>query len=1375
MSDHQIIKDGEQSPSIEKSPRKRSGKAQAESTKASTLFAKVLNMGSTPVNPAEYLRILIGRVHIPSKDDAENMSVHQFVEEIKEAGINTQIDTTDGISSLILAIEAEYNADVKVICSVLLYLVSKSRNYDRTLEIDNLIWGFAATDKREEFVKLVCSKGSSPIYTKTEYPNISCLDFDAHGWNLFFNALISILCHSGDPHGLYHSFRTEWLDIRQKEKIKTFLFEEAKSWSKLVAQCRIIKRQPPSDDDRMEKIFDGLNAETQRVVKDRLSKYPSNPDLNTLFDMLSTIDERKERTFPWEKQPASRGNERPSRSRCPHCKYENPKHSEEECSKNPKNETRKSEKKQVTLPNKTSLKTTYPVEAVEEEPSEESVSFSITKSSLPCAILQTDYGPSIVVAFDSCSSITLISPTIVNEKNSLPKTSPLTVKGFGGTQTLMGEKARVFLKHAGRRFNVTGYVGPPPEGVDLLIGIPQLKNMGLILDFSQNIPCAVISNLNNLKLPLSSGSAKTVMHMQQVRLPELSIEIDQQACSVPYQHPTGYPVPTKYKTALRAAISKEIQLGHLEEVKCSPSFWISPLFVKVKADGTVRLLADLRLLNKHIKNPGYWAELGPHRSKFQLGVSGRFFSKIDISSAFHSCPVSPASQHLLVVRVDGKLYQYKTAPQGLSSSALFWPLHLAAGLDQTCGDSWRQWASVYVDDILVTGDSESVCVARTEQLLAALTHMGKQISPKSVTKPCAEMECIGLLFTQSGARISDSSVDKLRKALRVFPKDLKGMRTLIGALQYARSAINLDPVVIASHFSNLIACIRKKKFNPTEEARSSVTTLSQSIESITFGYVGSNSSHLIVVTDASDHGCGAALYRTESPPGDNLSERIDSGVLLDIDIHSLSPQEQRWQTFEKENYSLYRAAIKWRDLFILCGGSITFATDSNTALGQWKNQDSVITTAKARRFANWSLEVAFLNALEVNYVRIPGDINSLADLFSRYAGQPDLPLDEEIWASHTQILPASLITQVLDAQNAENIPTDQRSKDGKLNVPSSCLRQVIRQIHNAFHYGRRETLFHFQAHFASKEAHKVVAEVCSSCDCYAAKATRRDVQPMGTLKTDSLPFAEVCMDTVGPIKTKQHQAYIVTTLCRSTLYVTFSVVPDIQARTLAETLCSVFYNYSFPTTLTCDNFPSHKSQTFVDFAQQNQIKIVYTPIFAAHRNGLLERQHRVLGEVLRFYLLSKGKNWVSQIPKIQARINDRTIGTTDGNRRITPFRLVHGFSFRAPGMPPEEEPSGEYDDLMDRIKSIEMTEESSRRFNGFISGQRVLRYAPIVNLEQSSKLNVKFKPSTVTQVLGKVTYQCTDDDGTIAICDGRNLRKIHSSTSNPDNAVGGAM
>ena len=1380
MSDQQIIKDGDHSPSTEKPSRKRPGKAQTECVKASALFAKVLNMGSTPVNPAEYLRILIGRVQIPSRDEASTISVHQFIEELKEFGVSTDIETTDQISSLILAIESEYNAEIKTICSALLYLVSKSKNSDRRLEVDNLIWGFAVTDKREDFVETVSARGSAPIYSKGEFPPINRLEFDSNDWTLFFKALISVLCRSSDPHSLFHSLRTEWQNVQQNDKIKSYLLEEAKAWSRLRAQCKIIGRQSPTEDDRMEKLFRGLTAESQKKLQDRLYKLPTNPNLEEFLSALIKIDEKNEHSLPWQIDTRHL-------SRCPHCLFPNPKHSPDECSKKDCSQ-RSEERKNVTWQKKSAIKQTFHIETAENpDLSVDSVSFSMVhKEGLFTAIMKTESGENVVVGFDTCSTISLISPDA--RMISVAPTNPVMVQGFGGTQCLSGARAKMFLNFNGRRFNVAGYVGPTPKNIDLLVGIPQLRNMGLVIDFSSDQPVATITKLDNLRIPLLSGNNNpAVLHMhdglQDMKLPELCITVDPQVTKVPYQHPTGYPLPPKYKEAAYSAINHEIAQGHLTEIEWSPDIWISPLFTKVKADGSVRLLADLKVLNRHIVNPDYWASMGPNRGTFLSAFSGSFFSKIDISAAFHSCPVEPGCRNLLVVRFDGKLYRYNTAPQGLSTSALFFPLHLKAGFDQLLGSDWTNWAQVYVDDILIAADDAITCQSRTELVMWALQSMGKNISPKSVTSPQSQIECIGLKFSMSGWSLSDQAVNKLKQCFVCLPRTAKEMRSLIGAVQYARSAIDLAPSRVGQLLGSLNDTIRRKQFAPTPAAEAALAEIRENIKPKTFvpfnpRHPDIGPPHWIVVTDASDYGCGAVLYKTSLPPRigleNDLSVRIEASDMVDLDIHALSPAEQKWLTFEKENYAIFRAASRWRNILVLTTGSITFATDSNTALGQWESGDVKPSTSRNRRFLAWALEVAYLDCCEVHFTRIAGSENSLADRFSRIAGSP-LIIDEEVWVAHHNELPTLLTTQVQDAQNAEDIPLDQRSKDGKLIVPPSCLRRIIEQIHKSFHYGRRETMFHFGAHFASKEAHKVVAEVCSSCDCYAAKATRRDVQPMGTLKTDSLPFAEVCMDTVGPIKTNQNQAYIVTTLCRSTLYVTFSVVQDIQARTLVDTLNSVFYTYSFPTTLTCDNFPSHKSKTFVEFAQQHHIKIVYTPVFAPHRNGLLERQHRVLAEVLRFYLLSKGKNWASQIPKIQARINDRTIGTTDGHRRITPFRLVHGFSFRAAGMPPEAEPTGDYDDLMDTIHSIEMTDISARRFNSFAVGQRVLRYAPVVNLDQSSKLNTRFKPSTVRQVLGKVTFKCADDDGTTVICDGRSLRKIHSNTSTSDNAVGGAM
>ena len=180
---------------------------------------------------------------------------------------------------------------------------------------------------------------------------------------------------------------------------------------------------------------------------------------------------------------------------------------------------------------------------------------------------------------------------------------------------------------------------------------------------------------------------------------------------------------------MEEAIQEAIKAGHLEEVKYDSRMWISPLFGKRKTDGTIRLLADLSELNKHLKHPEYWSAMGPNRGNFisLVGLAeANFFAKIDISNAFHTCPVDKASRHLLVVRFGDRLLQYKTCPQGLSTSALFWPLHLASGLNQLLGDAWKRWAIIYVDDIVVVGSTEEECSERTKTLLDALDTMDKK-------------------------------------------------------------------------------------------------------------------------------------------------------------------------------------------------------------------------------------------------------------------------------------------------------------------------------------------------------------------------------------------------------------------------------------------------------------------------------------------------------------------------------------------------------------------------------------------------------------------------------------------------------------------------
>ncbi len=59
----------------------------------------------------------------------------------------------------------------------------------------------------------------------------------------------------------------------------------------------------------------------------------------------------------------------------------------------------------------------------------------------------------------------------------------------------------------------------------------------------------------------------------------------------------------------------------------------------------------------------------------------------------------------LVVRFNGRLLRYRIAPQGLPTSALYWPIHLASGLNKLVGEDLKKFAKVYEDDILIFGGS----------------------------------------------------------------------------------------------------------------------------------------------------------------------------------------------------------------------------------------------------------------------------------------------------------------------------------------------------------------------------------------------------------------------------------------------------------------------------------------------------------------------------------------------------------------------------------------------------------------------------------------------------------------------------------------------
>ena len=1349
-------------------------------TKITALFAKALNQGDIPMNPADYIHHIMTRVKIPTHGGVYSYTIAQFASKCKEDGINLTINSLEEIATMIATLEAEYGTDSKVGAGLILYLVVKSSDVKKRQMVDNLIWAFTMADDRKAFTEEVCWRGAAPAYLAGGYPQLAKMEFGTADWEDLFSCLIACIGGSGDPYRKFLKARTDWLTNKQEGSIQAYLYAESRLWGNLINQCRWIDRYPPSEKDRMDTLCCNLKKEFMDKLSIEVRRKdiaPRNMTLAQVVEILKEIDNQETKVFPWE--ATAQG----ATTTCPHCKKSGMKHTPEECRMNPNNIAKTIPEKRVTW----GKQQTYPVDCKQEKSEEhktdieQSYSFVVEKKNVPnnplfTTTLKGKCGRDIRVGFDTFSSVTLIKPGLC-EKGEITNGPPIPLSGVGGERITSGKIGKIHMCLNDKIFNVTGCITDTPVGVDVLLGTPQLINLGCVIDLENRR--VTFRNFFQATIPLDLIPKRQVYTCNAValELPEMNIHVDMKTAVTPHQCTRGHTIPHRLSEKAEEEVAKEIKAGHLEEVEYSPHMWISPLFIKLKNSGGVRLLADLEILNKFVKQPAFWALLGPNRTDFLSSIKeNTFFSKIDISNAFHTCPVAEASRDYLVVRFKDKLLRYRTAPQGLSTSALFWPVHLSSGFNQILGCHWGKYAKVYVDDILIMGNSRQDCKDKTLLILSALLQMGKDVSSKSVTEPSEEVECIGFLFSREGCRISDEGVSKLKKALEKKPRTMKDMRGLIGSIQYAKSIFSscTRKSEIGEKIGELLKHVKGKKFHYSDEIAELQEWFTSNIATGTMCYPKPEpGARLVIMTDASDFGAGAALLQLKTDGDisslDSLKEKLADAKLIDILCKPLTGAELRWHTFEKETYAIVLALKKWRSILIDLDYEsegtlqVFIASDSTVAISTFEKQQLIHeNSAKKKRWAGWSEEIAHAKILNVTYLSIDGENNFLADLLSRLE-ERDGP-QEEIWTVYSdwtaQIKAAQDCCDEVESERTEL----SRGADGlwrkndRIYVPNDILLPLVKEIHQRGHYGTRETGFHFREHFYAKNLGKVVEETVKECPCYIAKAEKKTQDPIATLTGDELPWEGICIDTVGPLKPESDGFhYILTCICRTTKYIVIKPVQDIGVKSILRALKDIFEEHGYPRKIVLDNFPSFKSQLFQNFAETCGIELRYIPVHCPERNGLIERQHKVLGQLMRFYF-NKCGNWVANLSEIQCRINDKTMGHAEGTR-ITPFSLVHRFSYRHPRMP-QRRINWSYDELMNKIKQIDIYEQSQRRHRSYEVNQRVLRYCPENNPSKSAKLNFRFKRSVITTVLGKNTYECKDEDGATAVVDGRSLRKM---------------
>ncbi|XP_032093581.1 uncharacterized protein LOC116522675 [Thamnophis elegans] len=244
-----------------------------------------------------------------------------------------------------------------------------------------------------------------------------------------------------------------------------------------------------------------------------------------------------------------------------------------------------------------------------------------------------------------------------------------------------------------------------------------------------------------------------------------------------------------YPREIVQAIQEVIQLYLTYKILVpTDSPWNSPILPIPKGGGKYRMAQDLRRVNSStvtiyptLPNPYVLLGLIPPEAKW--------FSVIDLKDAFFSIPIHKKSQHLFAFEWENpttgrkQQYTWTRLPQGYKNSPTHFSAALATDLeilDLPAPDVVLQ----YVDDLLVTGQTEEVCHANTASLLLLLQEKGYKASRAKAQLVQLNVRYLGYDIQQGQRTLGHERKEAICQL--PAPRNRKELRGFLGAAGFCR-------------------------------------------------------------------------------------------------------------------------------------------------------------------------------------------------------------------------------------------------------------------------------------------------------------------------------------------------------------------------------------------------------------------------------------------------------------------------------------------------------------------------------------------------------------------------------------------------------------
>ena len=694
---------------------------------------------------------------------------------------------------------------------------------------------------------------------------------------------------------------------------------------------------------------------------------------------------------------------------------------------------------------------------------------------------------------------------------------------------------------------------------------------------------------------------------------EVNLHIDQ-TCKPVAEPPRRIPyhLTERVEEAIEEMINNHVIEEH-PQGEVAP--WVSNIVIAPKDDGNIRITLDAKNLNKAIPASSFAI---PRQEDIKAKLAGsKFFSKLDLKSAFWQLEIAPESRPYTVFHAGGKLYRYKRLVMGIKSAQA----ELNAALQPLFAHIPQ--AHIIHDDLIIATLTKEEHEIVIKLVMEAIQAAGLTLNLPKCLFGSNEIRFWGMIVGEDGVSPDPAKVEALNHVSP--PRNKEELNSFLCMMQS-----NSDFIAEFSKKAAKLRELTKKavKFRWEVEHQACFENLLQTFKKETLlRYFDANLQSFVFV-DAHITGFGAILAQGTS---------IEDAKPVAVASRCTSKSEKHYPQIDLEGMSVDYGLRRFREYLVGSPLVVHVVTDHKplVPIFNGKRKGSVRTQRIKLRHQDipYSLEYRKgklnqsdyltrhakpLSKLPVKEQKEPEELNSL--LYALHstpvidhiglasiatATSSDKVLQKvckyvksgQSWIPKSEIAAVQKFRQILPELTLTG--NGILLKGDRIVLPESLHQNAIELAHRGAHPGQngmeRRLRYHFFFHNMFHKVEQFV-KACDGCSRYVDKKTK---EPISHHKVPDKCWNTVAVDLYGPMPSSNH---IVVVHDLASRFPAAKLVRSTKADNVIPALADIYDAYGNPETQISDNGPPFNSKRMAEFANERDIALRHTAPYHPNAN-----------------------------------------------------------------------------------------------------------------------------------------------------------------------------